>query len=166
MATLTNNSAHVQPTQVFFKKRIPLSHKNLQAQTRKWKYKAHLVSSHLQVKHDSLCNPCLCLILEVPRWIWQWIDSLYHRFLKWKLKCENILDCELAMLPESKKCKKVIALNWRFWNGSICFLVLVLQKILAWIQFGPSMKIFASHKLMKLGPDLTCLQPSDKAIIL
>ena len=35
-------------------------------------------------------------------------DSLYHRFLKWKLKRENILDCELAMLPKSKKCKKVI----------------------------------------------------------
>ena len=35
-------------------------------------------------------------------------DSLYHRFLKWKLKCENILDCELTMLPEAKKCKKVI----------------------------------------------------------
>ena len=30
-------------------------------------------------------------------------DSLYHRFLKQKLKCENILDCEFAMLPESKK---------------------------------------------------------------
>ena len=26
--------------------------------------------------------------------------------------CEHILDCELAMLPESKKCKKVIA-----WSG-------------------------------------------------
>ena len=36
-------------------------------------------------------------------------DSLYQRFLKWRLKCENILDCELAMLPESKKCKKVIS---------------------------------------------------------
>ena len=42
-----------------------------------------------------------------------WIvnDGLYHIFMKWKLKYENILDCELAMLPKSKKCKKVIA--WR-----------------------------------------------------
>ena len=39
---------------------------------------------------------------------WTVNDSLYDRFLKWKLKCENILDCELAMLPETKKCKKVI----------------------------------------------------------
>ena len=39
-------------------------------------------------------------------------DGLYYRFLKLKLKCENILDCELAMLPDSKKCKIVIA-----WSG-------------------------------------------------
>ena len=43
---------------------------------------------------------------------WTVNDSLYYRFLKWKLKCENILDCELAMLPELQKCKKVIA-----WSG-------------------------------------------------
>ena len=43
---------------------------------------------------------------------WAVNDGLYHRFLKGKLKCENILDCELAMFPESKKCKKVIA-----WSG-------------------------------------------------
>ena len=35
-------------------------------------------------------------------------DALYHRFLKWKLKCENILECELASLLECQKCKKVI----------------------------------------------------------
>ena len=39
-------------------------------------------------------------------------DSLYHKFLKWKLKFENILHCEFAMLPDSNKCKKVIA-----WGG-------------------------------------------------
>ena len=35
-------------------------------------------------------------------------DSLYHHFLKWKLKCENILECELAALPEPQQCKKFI----------------------------------------------------------
>ena len=35
-------------------------------------------------------------------------DNLYNRFLKWKLKCENILECELAMPVETRKCKKVI----------------------------------------------------------
>ena len=43
---------------------------------------------------------------------WTVNDGLYNRFLKWKLKCENILECELAMLPETRKCKKVIA-----WSG-------------------------------------------------
>ena len=40
---------------------------------------------------------------------WTVNDSLYHHFLKWKLKGENILECELAALPESKQCKKLIA---------------------------------------------------------
>ena len=34
---------------------------------------------------------------------------MYHRFLKWCLKCGNILRCELVALPEQQKCKKVIA---------------------------------------------------------
>ena len=36
-------------------------------------------------------------------------DALYHRFLKCKLKCKNILECELAAFPECQKCQKVIA---------------------------------------------------------
>ena len=43
---------------------------------------------------------------------WTVNDGLYHRFLKWCLKCENILECELAALPERQQCKKVIA-----WSG-------------------------------------------------
>ena len=39
-------------------------------------------------------------------------DDLHHRFLKWHLKCENILECELAMLPEERQCKKVVV-----WSG-------------------------------------------------
>ena len=39
--------------------------------------------------------------------------GLYHRFLKWRLKCETILDCELANLPAKQKCQKVIA-----WSGN------------------------------------------------
>ena len=45
---------------------------------------------------------------------WTVNDNLYHRFLKWKIKCENILECELAMLLETRKCKKVIA-----WSGDL-----------------------------------------------
>ena len=39
-------------------------------------------------------------------------DGLYNIFLKWWLKFENILECELVMLTESRKCKKVLV-----WSG-------------------------------------------------
>ena len=50
--------------------------------------------------------------IEGPKMDWTVNDRLYHRFLKWKLKCENILDCELASLSESRQCKKLIS-----WSG-------------------------------------------------
>ena len=50
--------------------------------------------------------------IEGPKMDWAVNDTLYHRFLKSKLKCENVLECELAILPETRKCKKVIA-----WSG-------------------------------------------------
>ena len=46
--------------------------------------------------------------IEGPKMDWTVNDGLYHRFLKWCLKCENILESELAMLPEKRQCKKVI----------------------------------------------------------
>ena len=51
--------------------------------------------------------------IEGPKMDWMVNDVLYHRFLKWKLKCKNILECELTALPECQKCKKVIA-----WSGN------------------------------------------------
>ena len=50
--------------------------------------------------------------IEGPTMDWSVNDSLYNRFLKWKIKCKNILDCELAMLSEARKCKKVVT-----WSG-------------------------------------------------
>ena len=50
--------------------------------------------------------------IEGPKMDWTVNDGLYHRFLKWCLKCETILECELAALPERQQCKKVIA-----WSG-------------------------------------------------
>ena len=43
---------------------------------------------------------------------WKVNDGSYNRFQKWQLKCEKILDCELVMLSEPKKYKKVLA-----WSG-------------------------------------------------
>ena len=53
------------------------------------------------------------LYIEGPKMDWTVNNALYHKFLKWRLKCENILECELAALPECIKCKKVIA-----WSGN------------------------------------------------
>ena len=50
--------------------------------------------------------------IEGPTIDWTVNDGLYNRFLKWRLTCENILECELAMLPEARKCKKSVA-----WSG-------------------------------------------------
>ena len=47
--------------------------------------------------------------IEGPKMNWTVDNGLYHRFLKWHLKCKTILDCELANLPEKQKCQKVIA---------------------------------------------------------
>ena len=51
--------------------------------------------------------------IEGPHMDWTVNDNLYHRFLKWHLKCKNILEWELAALPEHQQCKKVIA-----WSGN------------------------------------------------
>ena len=50
--------------------------------------------------------------IEGPHMDWTVNDNLYHRFLKWHLKCKNILECELVALLECQQCKKVIA-----WSG-------------------------------------------------
>ena len=47
--------------------------------------------------------------IEGPKMDWTVNDGLYHQFIKWILKCENILECELGALPEKWQCKKVIA---------------------------------------------------------
>ena len=47
--------------------------------------------------------------IEGPTMGWTANDGLYNRFVKWHLKCENILECELVMLSESLKCKEVFA---------------------------------------------------------
>ena len=62
--------------------------------------------------HNQSTLICIWHTLKVPM-DWMVNDALYHRFLKWKLKCKNILECELTALPECQKCKKVIV-----WSGN------------------------------------------------
>ena len=47
--------------------------------------------------------------IEGPHMDWMVNDGLYHRFLIWRLKCENVLECTLSALPDCQKCKKVVA---------------------------------------------------------
>ena len=60
--------------------------------------------------------------IEDPKKDWTVNDGLYHRFFKWHLKCENILECELDMLPERRQCKKVITWSGNFWHGPVRFM--------------------------------------------
>ena len=53
--------------------------------------------------------------IEGPKMNWTVDDSLYNRFIKWKIKGENILECELAMLSEARNSEKVVA-----WSGDFC----------------------------------------------
>ena len=113
---------------------------------------------------QSFVQPMFMPYIEGPKMDWTVNDSSYHRLLKWKLKCENILDCKLATLPESKKCKKVTA-----WSGGFgmdqCVVMPVCRRSQLGCYLGPGMKISTSCRPMKLEPDLTCGQASDKAII-
>ena len=61
--------------------------------------------SHVQQVIPSMFMP----YIEDHKMDWTVNDGLCHIFLKWHLKCKNILECELAMLVEVRKCKKIIA---------------------------------------------------------
>ena len=73
-------------------------------------------SSQFHPSRSQASNPVMQSMfipyIEGPKMDWTVNDSLYHRFLKWQLKCKNILECELVALPEPQQCKKVIA-----WSG-------------------------------------------------
>ena len=58
-------------------------------------------------------HPMFMPYIEGPKMNWTVDDGLYHRFLKWCLKCKMILNCKLAILPTKQKCQNVIA-----WSGN------------------------------------------------
>ena len=92
--------------------------------------------------------------IEGPKMDWTIIDGLYHRFLKQFLKCENILECELAALPEWQKCKRVIACRGNFgMDQYVCRraqlrynLRKIWRVLQATIKWGESL-LWSSHKL-------------------
>ena len=50
--------------------------------------------------------------IEDPCMGWTVNDHLYHRFLKWCLKCENILKCKLVALPEAPAVQEGNHMEW------------------------------------------------------
>ena len=48
------------------------------------------------------------LYIEGPGMNWTVNDDLHHRFLKWCLKGENMLECEFAMLPEKVNARRLL----------------------------------------------------------
>ena len=60
------------------------------------------VSFH-QFRPPHQSQACSCHTWKVPKMDWTVDDRLYHRFLNL-----NILECELAALPQWQQCKKVI----------------------------------------------------------
>ena len=69
--------------------------------------------AHANVPQPAYTNMYMTYI-EGPKMDWTVNNGLYHRFIKWKLKCKNTLKCELTALPECQKCKKVIT-----WSNDI-----------------------------------------------
>ena len=84
------------------KNQIPVIQKSHQAQSKKFFFQSQPSSAQV-MPHMNLPY------IEGPQMDWTVNDELYNRFHKQKLKCENILECELVMLPEARKCKKVMA---------------------------------------------------------
>ena len=118
-------------------------------------------SSHPSTSEAQFVSPMLMVYIKGPKVDWKVNVGLYHRFLKWKLKCENILDCELAILSESKKCKKVIGWSGNFRMDQYVSRCLPTEDLCLdtiWAKY----EYFASHKQITSEPDLTCLQVSDK----
>ena len=58
--------------------------------------------------HQSVYTSMYMPYIEGLKMDWMVNDALYHRFLKWKLKCENILECELTALPECQNARKLL----------------------------------------------------------
>ena len=110
MPRVTKNSAHVMDTSVNQENSMILQDSSSSDQEIEVQSPQCFPSSTSQPQ--SFVQPMFRQYIEGPKMDWTVNDSLYYRFLKWKLKCENILDCELDMLSESHTCKKIIE-----WSG-------------------------------------------------
>ena len=87
--------------------------------------------------------------IEGPKMNWTVDDGLYHRFLKWHLKCENHSGLQTgkpscqAKMPKSNKDGQV-TLGWiSMYPGAY------LKKSSHWMPYGPNLRNSQSLKQMK-----------------
>ena len=62
----------------------------------------HNQAPHSPFPYSGMMVPCV----EGLKMDWTIGDALHSRFIRWRIKCENILNCKLAILQESAKYKK------------------------------------------------------------
>ena len=91
--------------------------------------------------------------IEGPCMDWTVNDHLYHRFLKWCLKCKNILECKLVALLEHQQCKKVITLSGGCRMGQYVSWNLSSNELTLDTIWG-KYEEYCNHNPMKSGPDL------------
>ena len=127
MPSTTKNSTHGNNNLSHYKTEVPSSQEDVSSSPSQIKNQTQGVSFHPSRAQQVIPNMFMPYI-EGPKMDWTVNDGLYHRFLKWHLKCENILECELAALPEQQKCGKGDSLEWGFWNGPEYVLVLVCRR--------------------------------------
>ena len=84
---------------------IPSSHEESTSSDHESENEVSFNPSRPQAPNPAMYNMFMPYI-EGPKMGWTVNDSLYHHFLKWKLKCETILECELAALPEPNNARR------------------------------------------------------------
>ena len=127
MSRPTKNSAHMNNTSVS-KENSMISQDSSSSDQEMEAQSPPVLSATSTSQPPSFVQPMFMPYIEGPKMDWTVNDSLYHRFLKWKLKCENTsmlvnLPCYLNL-----KMQESHSMEWRFWYGSICVMVLAHRR--------------------------------------
>ena len=105
MSRTTKNSVHGNNNLFPDETKVPSSQEHISSSDQEPDPEVSFHPSRAQQEIPNIFIP----YIEGPKIDWTVNDGLCHRFRQWYLKYENILECELAALPEQWKCKKVIA---------------------------------------------------------
>ena len=87
--------------------------------------------------------------IEGPKWTGTVYDNLYNRFREMEVKMLKYIRMWTCNACRNKKLQERYCLVRRFWNRSICILVLATQRNCAWMSFGPNLKSCTNCRQMK-----------------